>query len=150
MNFNTKKCIRRLESELQNNCSPFSRSEESRLLNNIRAHKQGLVQFEKYEETRRAHDLLDKSHSEKKCELDENWRATTDVSQKLNIIKEELKFYGDEGKAAQKELTDMNTARIDLKKQLEDMIRENVKQQQMIKRANMEKSSIKKAKQPKE
>jgi hypothetical protein len=140
-----------LESELQNNGGPFSRPEESRLLNNIRTHRQGLVQFENFEEKKRAHDQLTESHTLKRTELDENWRTTTDISQKLNIIKEELKFFGDECEQAQRALAEMNTAKIELKKQHEDLIRENVKQQQMIKRANMDKSSLKKAaKQPKE
>ena len=94
--------IKRFESEVENNSRPFSRVEESRLLKNIKEHKQGLAQWEVYEEKKRAHDQLDKSHSDKKRELDENWRATNDVSQKLNIIKESLNLLNSDKEALEK------------------------------------------------
>jgi hypothetical protein len=105
----------------------FSRSEESRLLASIRTHKHGLVQWDTYEEKRCAHETLSKSHEAKRAELDENWRASTDLSQKLNIIKEEqLKFLGEECQSLAGEIATMQTSKIALKKELEDRIRDNV------------------------
>jgi hypothetical protein len=116
------------------NFRTFSRIEESRLLNNIKIHKQGLVLFDNYEQRKHAYDRLEAMHSEKKSELDATLRSISDIIQKYNIIIEEYNHLSDERNLIETELNDLNNHKIHFKKELEDLIRENVLKQKQNKK----------------
>lgn len=74
---------------MQSNSRYFSRNEESRLLEDIRAHRQGIAKLEKYEEKKQIRDELSNSMKAKKAEIDESWSLHNEQKAKLQILSED-------------------------------------------------------------
>jgi hypothetical protein len=82
--------IRRFENEMQNS-STYSRTEEARVLGEIRNLKAGIIQLEKYEKIKREHDDTHKTIEHKKAQKEENWQLKRNFKLKLNQLNEQIK-----------------------------------------------------------
>ena len=76
---------------MQSNSRYFSRNEESRLLEDIRVHRQGIAKLEKYEEKKQIRDELSRSMNAKKAEIDQSWNMHNEFNAKIPVLSEECR-----------------------------------------------------------
>jgi chromosome segregation ATPase len=141
--------IRRFENELQVSGRPYSRHEESRLLDNIKTHRLGIVKLEAYENKKQICDQLEETYNIKKRERDENWSKSQEYKVKLSIISDSCGALKTQINQIDEEIKQLTEKKVELKKFNEDLTRENLmNKQQKFKKVDSE--NIKKLKNNKE
>lgn len=141
--YNTKReyeeMIRRLQNEMQFNHRSFSSREETRILNEITSLTHGITLIESYEQQKKSYDSLKGMLTAKKSEQEATWNQVTEYKKQYHMMYDKIKELANEIQRKNSELEELTTIKLGLKKQIEDLSREQVIKQQQLKRQNLEK-----------
>lgn len=144
--FHTKRgyeeMIRRYENEMQFNNRSFNSRQEAHILSEITSLKQGMVLFDNYEEQKKGYDLSKEALTAKKNEQEQIWNQQNENKKKYHHLNDELKNITHEIQQLNEELKELETCKVTLKKQIEDLSREHVAKQQQLKRQSLEKQRL--------
>jgi hypothetical protein len=136
--------IKRLELEMQLNSSTYKRNEETRVLDDIKALKKGIVDLENYETKKKAVEALEETYKTKFNERDQNWSEHKANKTRKIQMESELIQLTNEIKSISETITVNITTKSDLKKQLEDLNREISAKNQQIRKETRENKQISK------
>lgn len=133
------KTKRRHENSMRNQSRGFSRIEEARVLNDIKQLKSGMIQLEQYDHLKNSFDKLTDSFNRKKLELDDAWKLKHANIKRLAVLDDEDKSLSKQIYEIKLDLDEMTKRRVEMKKTLEDLIRENIVRQQKARKKSTEK-----------
>lgn len=134
--------IRRYENEMQFNHRSFNSRREADILKEITSLRQGMVLFDNYEEQKKGYDLSKETLNTKRNEQEQIGNQVNEHIKKLHHLNDELKNITQEIQQLNVELKELETSKVTLKKQIEDLSREHVAKQQQLKRQSLDKQKL--------
>lgn len=125
--------IRMYENEMKLK-KTYSRSDESRLLEDIRIHKKGIETLAEFEKLKNICDQLQEMLNAKKTERDRNWAEFSQYKDRLNSHTESIGRLKTEYVKIDTDLKELIQKKVELKKSSEDLARENLVKKQTLKK----------------